>query len=243
MQNIFSKKSLILFLFILIANNQLFANSALALQKADSLYNNKKFTEALSIYKDLLENEKVFTQSSLLKSAFISEQQKNYVEAIYYLFLYYKETPQKSILNKIASLASSQNYTGYSFSDLDIFYAYIHKHYENIALLMMGLCLLICISIIYSRYKKEAISSSRKFIVSLIFIICLVFVNYFTEIKFGIVHTDNSLVMDAPSAGGKLLGYKQKGERLRINSEEDIWAEISNSDTSKYIRKSKLYIY
>lgn len=228
---------------LLWAHYQGFTNPTNELTRADSLYENKKFSEALEIYSKLLENDKVFTLNSLLKSAFICEQQKKYTEAIYYLFLYYKETPQKAILTKISSLASSQNYKGYSFSDLDIFYAYIHKHYENIAI---GLCLLFLFlisGIAYSKYKSEPISNSRKFVAILVFALNYLFINYFTEIKFGIINVENSLIMSEPSAGGKLLGYKQKGERVRINSESDIWAQISNTDTLQFIRKNKLFIY
>jgi tetratricopeptide (TPR) repeat protein len=243
MQNIFSKNSIILFFVLLVSSNQLFANIEIELNKADSLYKNKQFSEALIIYSNLLENQGVFSESSLLKSAFICEQQKRYVEAIYYLFLYYKEKPQKTVLAKISSIASTQNYSGYNFTDLDIFYAYIHKYYENISVFLSFLCLVLSLSVIYTRYKKGSISGSRKFVVLLLFMLCLLFVNYFTEIKFGIVNSDNCLVMDSPSAGGKLIGYKNKGERVRINSEIDIWAQVSNSDTAKYIRKTKLYIY
>lgn len=243
MQNLFSKKYIILFFLLFSGHLSLFSNPAQKLAQADSLYNSRRFTEALDIYRTLIEQEKVFSPSLLLKSAFICEQQKKYTESIYYLFMYYKEVPRKIILKKIESIAAKENYTGYNFNDLDIFYAYINKYFETVSIALAALCMLLVVALLRDRYKGELVSNSRKFVVLLIFVISYLFINYFTEIKYGIVKENNTLVMNAPSAGGKLMGYKQKGERFRINSESDIWVQTADSDTLKYLRKPKIFIY
>jgi hypothetical protein len=59
------------------------------LQRADSLFEQREYTEAFSLYNTLLATDRVCSPAMLMKMAYIQEGLGDYSEALYYLNQYF----------------------------------------------------------------------------------------------------------------------------------------------------------
>jgi hypothetical protein len=107
---------------------------------ADSLFNNKKYTEAYAIYNDLLDEGRA-SSSMLLKMAFIREGLGDYSGALYHLNLNYLKTSSKRVLLKMEDLAKKHNLVGYEYTDYDYFLSFYYKYQLQITLAVLSLVL------------------------------------------------------------------------------------------------------
>ncbi|MEQ9231021.1 MAG: hypothetical protein RIF46_10095, partial [Cyclobacteriaceae bacterium] len=104
----------------------------------DSLFQEKKYTEAFELYQTSFQNGEA-SPSMFLKMAFIKEGLGDYVHALFYLSKYYSLTTDKTVLVKMSDLANENGLAGYSVGDADFFKTALLRFNNEIQLFLGAL--------------------------------------------------------------------------------------------------------
>ncbi|UZR94775.1 SH3 domain-containing protein [Chondrinema litorale] len=211
------------------------------LAAGDSLFKSGKYTESFEEYKNLIEIYDQYTPQMLLKMAFIKEGLGDYTQTLYYLNLYFLENADRSVIDKIAGLASKHELDGYKMDDNEYFSALFRMYYIYIFLFFITVSVIFLFVIIGKRAKrKEALVPA--IILSAFVAIFFFLGNFFMTTSKGIIADNNTLFMNAPSAGSSLIEKLEKGHRIEILGKDDIWYKISWNNKEGYIRDSNLLL-
>lgn len=228
------------FFWILIAclfSNYLKANN---LQKADSLFTQKKYTEAFEIYDALYQSDKA-SPAMLLKMAYIKEGLGDYVSAIIYLSNYKAITGDRDADQKIRDLAEEYQLSGYDYTDT----SYLLDLLRDKKILISGVLLsliFLSLAIIYRNKKKER-PLIPAFIFQIFLLIGLFYISndlYYTQKA--IITFNDSILMSGPSAGAEPIDVIRRGHKVNVMSEGKVWTQIEWNGQNVYIRSSKLDI-
>ena len=240
MQNLFVKFSIIIFVFV---SSTVYGQGLYkALNKADSMYINKKYAEAYTNYLQIFEKGK-YTPQMLLKMAYVKEGLGEVPEALYYLNVYYVNFPGQNILKKMESLAETKNIAGYEYNDLNYFLYLYYRYKSEIILSMVGLLFFVFLGIVTNRVLFNRIPVSSPYLFLFLTAFVYIFINYSGKLFYrGIVTNNTALIMNAPSAGSNLLTTLPKGTRIHIWGETDIWFKIRVNGMMGYVRKSNMTI-
>ncbi|MCF1752371.1 tetratricopeptide repeat protein [Mariniradius saccharolyticus] len=208
------------------------------LQKADSLFASKNYQEAMKMYENLLLEEEVFSPAMLLKMAFVSEGKGDYSSASFYLAKYYDQNPNPRVITKIKSLTEQVDLEGYQMDDSDRLFRFLTDLQNEISATLAFLLVISLILLIIFRKKAD---QPIHFLPS-VFLIIALFVsnNFLSEPKTGIVTGSPTLIMDSPTAAGKLLYTVEPGHRVIIKSSKDIWYEVIWKDKKSYVKKDNV---
>ncbi|MFD2202152.1 hypothetical protein [Shivajiella indica] len=198
----------------------------------------QNYQEAFSIYEDLLINDEIFSPAMLLKMAFVAEGTGDYSKASFYLAKYYDQNPNPRVITKIKALTEQSNLIGYELDDSDRFLKFLTDLQEELTsifsiLLILSLILLVA-------YRKRV--DQPKYYFPTIFFLILTFIsnNFLFQATTGIVTGSPTLVMEKPTAGGKLLSVVDPGHRVVIKSSKDIWYEVNWGGKKVFIKKENI---
>ena len=238
MRNRFYYISVVLLAIFSFSNRIISKN--LSLNKADSLFNLKIYTEAKLIYDSLYFKESLYSESMLLKMALIEEGLENYEKSIYYLSQYQSINNNESSEIKIQKIANNYDLEGYEKNDFDYLQNILKKNRIIIIYSLLLLILLIFIINIYRilKNKKAPTLVPTFYVISILF---LLIININLP-KSGIVYFENTFIMEKPSSGSNLYQIVKKGDKLKIIGEESVWYKIKINETEKYIRKKNIKI-
>jgi tetratricopeptide (TPR) repeat protein len=237
-----TKKILLLAPFLLWFGSALGQTAGALLHQADTLFQARRYPESLRTYEQVLHGSGQATPAMLLRMAFIEEGLGQYTEALYYLNLYYRRHPRQAVAVKMEDIAARHNLAGYQFSDLDFFFIWYDRYYDY---LMGGLLLLSLLLLALAARKKV----KGRFVlirhgVGLIVILLLnvALLNLHSDAGQAIVHHDGAYLMNAPSAGGRLVHIVPKGNRLAINGRQDIWLKTEWNGRPAYVRQHQVLV-
>ena len=101
---------------ILVTSSFFCENSYSSTQKADSLFNLKRYSESKILYDSIFYKENKYSNSMLLKMATIEESLDNYEKSIYYLELFQKNKNENKVLDKINDIVNDKNLNGFEIS-------------------------------------------------------------------------------------------------------------------------------
>ena len=238
MRNRFYYISIVLLAIFSFSNRIISKN--LSLNKADSLFNLKIYTEAKLIYDSLYYKENLYSERMLLKMALIEEGLENYEKSIYYLSQYQSINNNESSEIKIQKIANNYDLEGYEKNDFDYLQNILK---ENRIIIIYSLLLLILLIFIINIYrilksKKAPTLILTFYIISILFL----FIININLPKSGIVYFENTFIMEKPSSGSNLYQIVKKGDKLKIMGEESVWYKIKINKTEKYIRKKNIKI-
>ena len=238
MRNRFYYISIVLLAIFSFSNRIISKN--LSLNKADSLFNLKIYTEAKLIYDSLYYKENLYSERMLLKMALIEEGLENYEKSIYYLSQYQSINNNESSEIKIQKIANNYDLEGYEKNDFDYFQNILKENRIIIIYSLLLLTLLIFIINIYRilKSKKAPTLVLTFYIISILF---LLIININLP-KSGIVYFENTFIMEKPSSGSNLYQIVKKGDKLKIIGEESVWYKIKINEAEKYIRKKNIKI-
>jgi hypothetical protein len=208
----------------------------LTLEKADSLFNHKKYQEAMVLYEELLQKEEVFSNSMLLKMAFITEGKGDFGKASFYLAKYYDQNPNPNVINKVKSLTGQNELFGYEINDWDRFLKFLSDLQLEITL-SLALCLIIGFSLLL--LSKKVLNHRYYPPIALLIILTFVANNFLQQTQSGIVTGSPTLIMNEPTSAGKLLANVDPGHRVIIKSSKDIWYEILWKGEKAFIKKGE----
>jgi tetratricopeptide (TPR) repeat protein len=208
------------------------------LQKADSLFVTKNYQEAMIIYEDLLQNDEIYSPAMLLKMAFISEGIGDYANGSFYLAKYYDLNPNPRVITKIKTLTEQSNLIGYELNDRDRLMKFLSDLQMEIT---SAFAFLLILSLILLFVFRKTADQPRHYLPTLFFLV-LTFVanNFLSEPNTGIVTGSPTLVMDKPTAAGKLLNVAYPGHRVVIKSSKDIWYEVTWGNQRAFIKKENI---
>ncbi|MDN3687568.1 SH3 domain-containing protein [Cyclobacterium jeungdonense] len=210
------------------------ANNLASLQKADSLFSQKKYKEALKIYEDILYEENTYSPAMLLKMSFISEGMGEFGQASLFLSRYYEHNPNPEVIDKIKSLTNQSRLEGYELSDQDRFLSVLVEYKMEITA-FFALLLVVCLIMAFILPGKRSV-----FVLPASVFLILAFVsnNFIHTSETAIVTGSPVLIMDSPSAAGNLVRRVEAGHRVTISSSQDIWYKITWENREAYIKKS-----
>ncbi len=233
------------FLFLSIQQNILVAQEVIAkLQKADSLYLQRKYPKAEEIYRQVLFDEQQYTPAMLLKMAQLNElkQKPNFIETLYALNLYYFQLPDTRILEKIQAIAEEKHFKGYEISDLE-YVASFYNQYKMILILISLLVLSGGVFYLYYRKKQGKRPLFRAMVLTLIMALFFWIHNYGLTYQKGILY-QKALLMNAPSAGATCLGVISKGDCFQIIDKQDVWYKVRSKEENLegYIRAGNFLV-
>ena len=243
MQNVIIKKVLFFVLFFFPFNDLLYAQKYYEqMQQADLLFEKQAYTEALLLYEQVLAQSGQASPAMLLKMAYIEEGLQNYTKALYYFNLYYAYKPNQQVIEKMKEIAVQHNLKGYEFKDADFFIVLYEQYYKYILLALLSLCCITLLSMIFKIIKREYLPSRHLVGFLLFLIIVFLFLNIRKNVPRAIIAQDNVYLMDAPSAGAKLITIMNKGHRLEVQDKQDIWLQVKFSNQKAFVRKQNVLL-
>ncbi|WP_169681291.1 SH3 domain-containing protein [Marinigracilibium pacificum] len=210
------------------------------LQEADTLFVQGKYTDAYKLYEKLYLEEEKFSNSMILKMAYIKEALQEYPETLYLLGVAYDKTHNNIIREHMAKIADENKFRGYSV-DSDSALVSFYQRYKNFIILVnLSIIFLLVVLIRVEKKKNKTfpIASSIFFFVFLA--IMAVQVNFLKPIKKGVIFDERTFIMDGPSSGADLIETVSSGHQVEIIDEEDVWAKIKWNGTEAYVKKKSL---
>lgn len=211
------------------------------LDEADSLFSQKKYTEAFTIYENIFQNSEQFSLQMLLKMAFIKEATGDYTSALYYLNVYYKYNPNKKVLKKMEDLAGKYKLTGYRYTDLEYFISLYNQYYYYISFSFLFFAVSYFIYLIIKKFQKKKLGF-RPLVFILILATAYIFANYDIIPPKGIISKQGTWLMSAPSSASEPIAMIDKGHRVMILEKQDVWYRILWENKSVYILESHLLL-
>jgi len=208
--------------------------------QADSLFAQQKYTEAFQVYQTIFETGQ-FSESMLLKMAFIKDGLGNYVDALYYLDLYYKNSADKSVVGKIEEISEEKNLSGYSYNDAHFFKAMINKYRTQILLALVALAMFFAIYIFKKRQLNEKPITASVFQL-LTLTALLVLTNNSYERTYGIISANSTLLRNGPSAGAEPVTMIDKGHKVNVIDRSEVWTRINWDGEEVFLRNGKIKI-
>lgn len=238
-------KYLKIFIFIFLYFQSIILNAQYTSQMldADKLFATKKYQESYKLYYDLFKNG-ITTPQAVLKMAFIQEGINEPIKALFFMNYFYENYPDKKIFNKMKELADKEQLSGYVYSDLEFFSNVYRNYQKEIILSIMAVVFVYFLAVVTNKIFIKGISNTSPFLFVLFLLLVFYLINHgetFFNPQKGIILNDKALLMNAPSAGSKLIGTASKGNRVIIFKKRDIWAEIQYEDKKCFIRQDNLY--
>ena len=232
--NTINKMKLILFLFTFITNDLAAQNNNL-FYKADSLFELKKYVDAKNLYENFFFEKEIYSNSMLLKMAFIEEGLENYDKALIFLSYHYNETFDDETLEKIISIAEKNELLGFEQNDITYFKNYYKKNKSSINSILI---LLLILYFIFGVYK-----TSQNFVPFILFFLIVLLILNQNILKIeGIISKDKTFIMNGPSPGSDIYDIINKGSKVIISNDNSIWYEINIDGGKKYIRKKNVML-
>lgn len=243
-QNQFRKIILLfeLLIFSTISGGKIYAQEAPVnhLKQADSLFAIQQYTESFKLYDQVYTEANMVSPAMLLKMAFIQEGLGEFSEALYYLSEYYLMTSDDAAVEKIVTLSKEHNLRGYEFTDFDLIQSFVKKNqyifiYVLLAIALAGLAYFI------SR-KKEHAGKPYGFGISYVLLLGLLFylTNFSLTPDHAIITESNTYIMTAPSAGAEVIRVSNKGHRVKVAGQEDVWTKIEWNGETAFVRQDNL---
>ncbi len=205
------------------------------LKQGDSLFSSGRYVEALSLYEHLLNKRKEFSPQMLLRMAFVEESKNNYPQALYYLNLHYRVSPDKQVLRKLEELAQTHQLEGYQYTDKTYFLS-LYDSYHWYIISFFGIIIFLMALWLISRVRRERpIIPPLAIGFSIVFILLLLH-NFATQRTLAIIQNDYTTFVESPSAASPVLKVIKKGNRYQILDKKDSWYKVTIDEQTGYVR-------
>jgi hypothetical protein len=220
-------------------------NKVPMLELADSLFRQKKYLDAFSVYESVFNERKEYSPAMLLRMAYIKDIREEYTEALYYLSLYHSQFPDRKVLEKISEIAQKNKLSGYELSDFEyVMLLYQRYIWAVTAFILAGFLAGLAYLFWRKRMGKDVLYGA--ILLNLGMALYFWAFNYGFHHQKGIVRNEKALIMNGPSAGGDVLEVIAKGNCLEVIGTEDIWYRVKWNDKEKaqeaYVRQSNLFL-
>ena len=223
---------------ILIISSFFCKNSYSSIQKADSLFNLKKYSKSKILYDSIFYIENKYSYSMLLKMATIEESLDNYEKSIYYLELFQKNKNESKVIEKINNIVDNKNLNGFENSDKKVLINIYKKYRNNILALLLTLSSIIFIMNLVRYFRKKVANFMLPFFY-ISSVLSLLMINIKPPSD-AIVFKDYTFIMKEPSSGSDLYSILNKGDKLIVSKDLKVWYEIILNGEKRYVRKKNV---
>ena len=175
------------------------------LDQADSLFALKKYTQSYQLYDSIYSVGQLNSSQMLLKMAYIQEGLGDYTKAIFHLNDYYIQTSDDRALEKMQTLGSKHNLTGYDYSESDFFLSLYHQYYNQLLLFLSGISLVFLAGLFYQKFKlrQKPVTNFALFSVSVLLLALVL--NTGMGYKEAIITHPSTYIMSSPSSSSKVI--------------------------------------
>lgn len=210
------------------------------LNKADSLYANKQYTQSIQLYEELL-SQHVYSESMLLKMAYVKEGLGQLSESLYYLNLYYLASDDEQALVKMEEIGRKHRLYGYDSSQAKTLFFILRKNYGVIAQVLIGSLIFLLILLTYQKKRKR---SPMPVAISILILTGLLFlhINFSQQTNTGIIHSNGTYLMSGPSAGSSVVSIIKEGHLIEIVDKRDIWIHAKWMNQDVYVKKDRVLL-
>jgi hypothetical protein len=240
MQNPVLKFLLILFLAVCLQVSQSLGRSNSAdLAHADSLFQQKQYTQSFEVYQTIFNNHQ-YTPAMLLKMAYVQEGLNQIAKSIYYLNVYYMVAQDEAVLSKMNELADKYRLEGYAKSEMEPFWALYKNYHTEITVTISAVLAFLLLLVIIQRFRHH-----QKPFVALSFLILfssllIAHMNFKQSHAMGIISKNNTYLMDGPSAGSSVVSIVRDGHRVKIKGRKDVWIKVQWGEKDVYVKDTHL---
>jgi len=212
--------------------------SSFRLRQADSLFQQKQYTQSMELYRTVF-SQKQYTPAMLLKMAFIEEGLHQTGQALYYLNLYYKVTNDKTALDKMEELAKKYNLEGYEQTDSRRALSFYRDHRFTITIAIAALAFFLAsLSFYLKRNGQRPVASTLALLVLLAML--GVHINIGDGISAGIISHAQTYAMEGPSAGASVAAVLDAGHRVEVIGKRDVWVKVLWQGETVYIKEGNV---
>ena len=225
------------FLLLFALFNPVHGQEGNALQQADSLFKEQRYTQAYKIYEEILESGKA-SPGMLLRMSYIQESLRNVDRALYLLNLYYHQTNDREVLHKIEKLAEQAKLRGYEYSDEDYFRGLFRQYRAYIIMGLMLLCGAIFLLVVYQKFRLHRKPVWLGGLLVLLLGGLYYTVSFPVDGEKAIIAHDYVYLMSGPSAGASVVDVLRKGHRLKVLGREDVWYQVEWKGKVLYVKET-----
>ena len=174
----------------------------------------------------------------------IQEGLRNYLQAIYYLQLYYQISHDKDAHKRIITIAKEQRYIGHEKQDIDHLLSRLNTYKIWIMKVCGGLCALVLLMMLFAYIKRKPISANY-FIYLFLFSIGLILPDSLALIQTtkGMVHSIYAPLMQAPAQTSNKIDEIPQGTKIKILKQGPIWHKIQYDNQQGYIKRRKINVF
>lgn len=208
------------------------------MNKADSLFSHKQYTQSLELYQGILKQHQ-YSHSMLLKMAYIEEGLGHLSESLYYLNLYHTITGDKQAWIKINDLAAKHHLVGYQSNQSRMIHSFLRDYYITIAGVLASILVFLFALLIYQKKAKHNPMTTAIFML-IILLFFFLHTNFSEKTDMGIVHENGTYLMSGPSAGASVVSIIDEGHLLDVLGTEDVWIHIKWMSQDAYLKKDKV---
>lgn len=213
------------------------ADSQQLLLRADSLYDQKKYTEAKALYFSLFETGQQ-SPATLLKMAQVHEGLGEFGEALFFLSEYYKLTEDQRAYEKIITLANAQNMPGFELNPFEHAAIWMNNRlYNFLPALLVATIFFMALMLYNARHKNKSGQYASGFVGMLCIATAAIAINLFAPSKNAVI-TNASYFMSGPSSASNLVAVISKGNKIEVKGYTDVWAKVVWGGRNGFIRKT-----
>lgn len=204
---------------------------------ADSLFQQKRYTQAFQAYQ-ALENQGVHSHAMLLRMAYIQEGLGHTAESLLYMNRYWAASGDDQVLEKIQKVAQKKNLSGYEYHVVERLKLLLALYREPIALSGSSLLLLL---LAWSAYLTRKKKSARRFVLAgaVVFAVALGFTISEAHVTPAGI-SQAAYLMQGPSAASSVVARIEAGHRLPLLGKKDIWIKTEWGGATAYVRQSSM---
>ena len=205
------------------------------MQRADSLFKAKQYTQSLEVYQSVFA-EKKYTPSMLLKMAYINEGLGKPGITLYYLKLYHLATNDEQALQKSEEIATKYRLAGYETNDASRLKNWVSR---NMMFIQLGLALLLLGAGAFVWIQKSQQQNPWGAVAALVIVAGgLLYSANFYGSTCVIVASHQAYLMEGPSAGATVVGVIDEGNLLTASGHQDVWLKVKWSDKDVFVKEN-----
>ncbi|MGC4022929.1 MAG: hypothetical protein QM734_13795, partial [Cyclobacteriaceae bacterium] len=179
-----------------------------------------------------------YTPAMLLKMAYINEGLGKVGATLYSLKLYYLISQDEHTEKKLEELSTKFKLSGYSSADTNHFNEWIKRN----MLLIQAVLLILLSSMLVTIFLMQRKGQKPWSVAALIFITVsiLIYINNFSASTSVIIASDNTYLMEDPSAGANVSAVIGQGNLLQSLGHEDVWLKVRWLDKIVFVKESSV---
>ena len=225
------------FVLMLLSVSTLAGNPQQNLLLADSLFLQKKYTQAFQSYQ-ALEQQGLRSPAMLLRMAFIQEGLGQTAQSLLYLNRYLALSGDRHVVEKIRDVATKKNLSGYDFTATEQARLWLSHHLVPLAASGGALLILLVIAVSRTRPRQPLrwLLLAATMVTALVVGVALIEAE---PVSFGISRNPVYL-MEGPSAGAPVVARIGAGHRLPVSGGVDVWQKTTWQRRTAFVRRSNI---